>query len=127
MKVKKAISKLMKVFLVSGLYFSFFAVQLFFNFDVANSQKSYLSRLAFGNQDTTTKGHFHSQKTSVASKENIRLNKRFEPKSLQVVNAPLIEIYSIYYKPLVLGLFDQENLYSCIRLSSFLRGPPAIA
>ncbi len=127
MKAKKTIYKLLKVFLISGLYISFFAVQLFFNFDLANSQKRYSTSTELHHQDAISKGHSVFQKATVTSKANIRLNKRFEPKSFQVVITPVIEIGSYYYMPLELGLFSENNFTSYNRISTFLRGPPSIA
>ena len=117
----------MKIFLISGLYLSFFAVQLFFNFDLANSQKRYSTSAEQYHQNTISKGHSVFQKSTVTSKANIRLNKRFEPKSFQVVITPVIEIGSYYYMPFELGLYSEYNFNSNIRLSASLRGPPSIA
>lgn len=128
MKAKLTISKFLKVFLISGLYLSFFAVQLFFNFDLANTQKSLSRGFALYNSDGgNNSAHSFYQKSSVTSKANIRLNKRFVPKSFPVCIAPVIEIGMFYYMPDKLGHYYEQSLLSTIRLSALLRGPPAIA
>ncbi len=127
MKTKLNIFKFFKIFLVSGLYLSFFAVQLFFNFDLANSRKSNSENVAYQNLETGSQAHAFYQKASVSSKANIRLNKRFEPKSFPVCIAPVIEIGLFYYTPKKLGHFYEQRLISKIKLSTLLRGPPSIA
>ena len=127
MKANKTIYKLLKVFLIAGLYLSFFAVQLFFNFDLANSQKRYSSRTELEHKNDHPNGIALFQKSNFTSKANIRLNKRFEPKSFQVVITPVIEIGLYFYMPQVLGQFSENNFTSNICISAFLRGPPSIA
>lgn len=128
MRTKNTILKLLKVFLISGLYFSFFAVQVLYNFDLANSHKynsgQFESKISKVGSKTVD---FFYQKSTLTDKANIRLNKRFEPNSVVVCNVPIIEICVIHYMPEKLGHYNEQHLISTIPLSSLLRGPPAFA
>lgn len=117
----------MKVFLVTGIYLSFFAVQILYNFDLANSQKSNSECLSFNHLESGHQNTSFFQKPSVSSKANIRLNKRFEPKSFPYCIAAVIEIGFIYLSPNNLAHWDEQSFISHINLSTPLRGPPSIA
>jgi hypothetical protein len=127
MKARQTIFKLMKVFLISGLYLSFFAVQLCFNFDLASAQINNSRTLSLQNKGARTQPHAFNQKSSISAKTNIRLNKRFEPKSFPYSFAPVIEIGFIYLLPKNLGHYYEQRFISHINLSTSLRGPPSIA
>ena len=128
MKTRQTITQFLKVFLIIGIYLSFFAVQLFFNFDLSKSQKSNFGRIALHNQDATgSKGHTLYQKSSITAKANIRLNKRFEPKSIPDCIAPVFEICFFFYSPKKIGYNFDQSLLASNKLVVLLRGPPAIA
>ena len=127
MKAKQNILKLLKVVLVTSIYLSFFAVQLLYNFDLANTQKSSSERLFFNQVDLGSKSHSNFQKSTVASKANIRLNKRFEPKSFADCVTPVTEICLFFHTPEKLGICYEVNLSSSIKFSVLLRGPPSVA
>lgn len=127
MKQKLNIFSFFKIFLLSGLYLSFFIVQLFFNFDLANNQKSNLDNVGYQSIETGLQSHAFYQKPTVSSKANIRLNKRFEPKSFPYCFAPIIEIDFIYLSPINLAQCGEQSFISHINLSTPLRGPPSIA
>jgi len=127
MKAKQTITKFLKVFLVTGLYFSFFAVQLFFNFDLASSPKNYLGSGSFHHQVAGARGFYCFQKTSVSAKANIRLNKRFEPNSVPDCITPVFEVVLFLYLPDNVGCYYNNAIPSTIKSSAFLRGPPAVA
>lgn len=127
MKSKQTIFKFLKSFLVIGIYLSFFSVQLLYNFDLANSQKSRSERFTFNSLDSGHQSHGYFQKSSIASKANIRLNKRFEPNSFADCITSVIEICLFFHTPEKLGFCYEEHLLSSIKLSVLLRGPPAVA
>lgn len=127
MKAKQTIFKFLKAFLVIGIYISFFAVQLLYNFDLANSQKSRSESLTFNSVDSGHQSHGYSQKSSIATKANIRLNKRFEPNSFAVCITPVTEICLFVHTPEKLGFCYEVNLLSSIKFSVLLRGPPSVA
>jgi hypothetical protein len=128
MKAKQTIADFLKVFLITGLYLSFFAVQLFFNFDLSNTKKTFSAEFGFHHSNVNGKKVLNSyQNSSVSAKANIRLNKRFEPKSIPFFIAPVTEINLFLYMPEKLGHYFEESVLSSIQLSSLLRGPPAIA
>jgi hypothetical protein len=127
MKTKQTIFKFLKSFLVIGIYLSFFAVQLLYNFDLANSQKSRSERFAFNSVDSGHQCQDYFQKSSFSSKANIRLNKRFEPNSFADCIAPVIEICLFFHTPEKLGFCYEVHLLSSIELSVLLRGPPSVA
>lgn len=127
MNAKQTISKFLKILLVTGIYFSFFAVQLLYNFDLANSQKNNSGQFESKISKEGSKTVSFYQKSTLTYKANIRLNKRFEPNSLVVCNVPIIEICVIHYMPEKLGHYNEQYLISTIPLSSLLRGPPAFA
>lgn len=126
MKTRQTITQFLKVFLILGIYLSFFAVQLFFNFDLSRSQKSTVGRIALQNQDTGSTGHAWYQKSSITAKANIRLNKRFEPKSIPDCIAPVFEICFFFYSPEKLGYNYNQSLLTSNKLVVLLRGPPSL-
>lgn len=127
MKAKQTITKFLKVFLVTGLYLSFFTVQLLFNFDLANTQKASSGVFAIHHQGHGNSSHAVYKNPSVTAKANIRLNKRFEPNSIPDCIAPVIEICLFYHMPEKLGHYYEQSILSTTKLSAFLRGPPANA
>lgn len=127
MNTRQTISQFFKVFLIIGIYLSFFSVQLFYNFDLSRYQKSNFGRISIHNSDAGAKGNASYQKSSFTAKANIRLNKRFEPKSIHDCIAPVYEIPFFFYLPEKIGDNYDQRLLSSIRLSVLLRGPPAIA
>lgn len=127
MKAKQPIINFLKIFLVAGIYLSFFAVQFCYNFDLANSQKSRPDSLSYNELNSSKKVRHFYQKASVESKANIRLNKRFEPKSFATCITPVTEVCSFFHTPEKLEFCYEEHLQSSIQVSALLRGPPSIA
>lgn len=124
---KSIITKLLKLSLISGIYLSFFVVQLFFNFDFSSSPKKNSLWLSYHNSISLKKGITYFQNSTISVKANIRLNKRFEPNSIPDCIAPVIEIIIFYNMPEKLGIYREQSLLSSIKLSELLRGPPSIA
>ncbi len=126
MAYKKHIYGLMKGLLLAALYTAFFAVQLFFNFDLS-SQKN--NSIIYAVQHISTQHHaapvFKYQK-SVTAKSNIRLNKRFQPSSIPDCLFPEFAVNVKYNEPAVSNLY-KEALSNSVSLSSYLRGPPVAA
>lgn len=122
----KHLYNLLKGFLVITLYTAFFGVQLFFNFDLS-SQNSNATTYAF--QSISVQHHapsvFKYQK-SVSAKNNIRLNKRFQPSGIPDCVSPLLTV-TVKYKEHKVCNNDDEALSNNVRLSSYLRGPPVAA
>jgi hypothetical protein len=110
------------------LYVSFFAVQLFFNFDIANNPGSITCGSLY---KTASVGHQYASvhKTNPAKdkKPSIRLNKRFSPKDIPAYN-PFIVQSPVYYLTEKLfvaapGVFIPATFL----LSQSFRGPPVVA
>jgi len=111
---------------IAVLYTAFFGVQLFFNFDLS-SQNSNAATYAF--QSISVQHHatsvFKYQK-SVSAKNNIRLNKRFQPSGIPDCVSPVLTV-TVKYKEHTVCNNDEEALSNNVRLSSYLRGPPVAA
>ncbi len=123
---RKQVYNLLKGFSVVVLYTAFFAVQLFFNFDLS-SQKN--NSASYAVQHISTQHHtapvFEYQK-SVSAKTNIRLNKRFQPSSIPDCLFPEFAVNVTYNEPAFSNLY-KEALSNSVSLSSYLRGPPVAA
>jgi len=123
---RKQVYNLLKAFPVVAIYTAFFAVQLFFNFDLS-SQKN--NSIIYAVQHISTQHHaapvFKYQK-SVTAKTNIRLNKRFQPSSIPDCLFPELTVNVRYKEPAVSSLY-KEALSNTVSLSFYLRGPPVIA
>ena len=111
---------------VMMIYLMFFAVQLFFNFDIAQ-------RSALLNYSTITKvesGHktvVHQGKSKPTATSKIRLNKRFQPSSIPAI-LDCIPDQPVYYAPLKPVALTRGSLYQFDFYSAHtLRGPPVIA
>ncbi len=108
------------------LYLAFFAVQIFFNFDIAqkkaNPRYTVFAKVSAGHAE-----NIKQDKTKSAPTNKARLNKRFQPSSIPVFFHELV-IVPVIYAQLKLTALSEGNLYSFVFLSTHtLRGPPAIA
>jgi hypothetical protein len=111
---------------VMMIYLMFFAVQLFFNFDIAQ-------RSALQNYSAITKvvsGHktaIHQDDSRPTCKTKIRLNKRFQPSTIPVILNGAPE-KPLCYAPLKQVALTTSSLYQFNFYSAHtLRGPPVIA
>ena len=121
---RKQVYNLLKAFPVVAIYTAFFAVQLFFNFDLC-SQKDNTATNAV--QNISVQHHATScvkYQKSITAKNNIRLNKRFQPSSIPDCVFPVIAVIVKYNVPAVCNIYV-EALSNTISLSAYLRGPPA--
>ncbi|MES2332293.1 MAG: hypothetical protein V4539_21980 [Bacteroidota bacterium] len=108
------------------LYLLFFAVQVFFNFDVAQ-KKPLAQNTAFAKSSAGHSKNLQHYKSKPHSTSKIRLNKRFQPTTIPGIFHDLADVPVLYaqLKPVPLS---QGNLYSLVFLSTHsLRGPPVIA
>lgn len=114
--------------LILILYVAFFFVQLLFNFDFSVYQKSNDSTsFTESIQNTNSKQHILKQaKTSIA-KNNIRLNKRFEPKSIGDCDFPVVVLFVKYTSQISSGAYYGTAVLRSFLLTQSLRGPPVIA
>ena len=119
----KQVYNLLKGFLVTTLYTAFFAVQLFFNFDLSSSKNNppnyTVQRISAQKQATTVCKY----QKSVSVKNNIRLNKRFQPSNIPYCAFPELAVNVTYHEPIVCKIY-KEALSNSASLSSYLRGPP---
>jgi hypothetical protein len=111
--------------IVLPLYVSFFIVQLFFNFDIANHSSN---NPFFAPYKITTHRSSSVDKTNKGKsvQQTIRLNKRFEPQTVPAYNNIVIKSPVDY--------LDKNNYvsYAAFIPASFLlpqsfRGPPVVA
>jgi hypothetical protein len=109
------------------LYISFFAVQLFYNFDIS-APSLHTSALAFQNKDKQKDNAGSKVKTGIPDdqKISIRLNKRYHPK-------PAISCQPVIVNPVVCAVSSKLHIHysSGFNLSSCppvcaLRGPPVV-
>lgn len=110
------------------IYTAFFAVQLFFNFDTSGWQKQPLNEQAVVSysQSSPSKSNSFSKKHTEGNDSKPRLNKRFQPKSIEFI--PTVIQHSAF------DYIDDDQKYSSfqsILLVSFirhysLRGPPVV-
>ena len=115
--------------LVAVVYIAFFTVQLFFNFDITWLNQSKQSNSIFYQQHTllSSKDNSFSKKNDEENNAKPRLNKRFQPRSIEFIPVQSIDASIAFI------LMDHEfNSYQSIQISSFvqhysLRGPPAIS
>jgi hypothetical protein len=126
MLIAKQIQNITKMLSIAGLYSAFFAVQLFFNFDLSINQRINFADQLVHSSSGINKQHTQTQK-SVSVKKNIRLNKRFHPSAVEINNEPFTSIISSFYTKIDLGHSTNQNLLNSISLSTPFRGPPAIA
>ena len=110
------------------LYISFFIVQLFFNFDIANTSKN--TTLFSCNKIVATGRHsFVIKKTNTAKdqKQALRLNKRFKPQVI-LAYTPFDIKSPVYYlgeKPF--GFYASVFIPASFLFPQFFRGPPVVA
>ena len=121
---KKILYRILKGFVITNLYSAFFIVQLFFNFDFSLSKKSF-HNFEFQKLCSSQNAHqsFQSQK-SITAKNNIRLNKRFQPSGFPECHYPDFDLITKFYTPISIGYNYKETLNNTVLLSSSLRGPP---
>jgi hypothetical protein len=108
------------------LYVSFFIVQLFFNFDIANHSNAN-TFLSFNKSAAYQSLSILKANKEKGKKQTIRLNKRFEPKAIPAYNI-IIEKPSLCYletKPFVSNSF--VVVHAPFLLSQSFRGPPVVA
>ncbi|MES2373871.1 MAG: hypothetical protein V4557_14930 [Bacteroidota bacterium] len=107
------------------LYLLFFAVQIFFNFDIA--QKIVTPQYTVFAKASGRSENIQQDKTKSHAASKVRLNKRFQPSGIVGIFHDLVKVPAIYeeLKPTALTV---GNSYSFIFLSAYtLRGPPVIA
>jgi len=107
------------------VYLLFFAVQLFFNFGVAQlSVSSTYHTLPAGK---VTHAHAMVISSKSIARQKIRLNKRFEPSVIPGITVPAIIIPVIQVLPKTMGHYICQY-YPEVFLSDYsLRGPPVVA
>lgn len=107
------------------VYLLFFAVQLFFNFGVAQPSVS----STYHKQQSARVTHAHARVISSKSigRNKIRLNKRFEPSVIPGIAVPTIIITVVHVSPKTMGHYICQY-YPEVFLSDYsLRGPPIVA
>ena len=124
--IAKQIQNITKTLAIAGLYAAFFAVQLFFNFDLSINQRTNFTVQSAHYNNGITKQLTQTQK-SVSTKKNIRLNKRFHPSAVEINNEPITSTFNSFYTKVKLCHSRNQNLLNSISLSTPFRGPPAIA
>lgn len=106
------------------LYLSFFTVQLFFNFDIANSSnKPTVYKIEPGNHFSVIK----KINTEKGRKQTTRLNKRFKPQAILTyyqlsIKSPAYHLSRKTFVPNA-GIFIPATFL----LSQSFRGPPVVA
>jgi hypothetical protein len=125
LKERKILSPLSWMFLLI-IYISFFIVQLFFNFDIANSHSEHHSNSSFKNNSVNKK---YSKSTNISTqvkKTYTRLNKRFQQENIEFDFTLSIE----KFKPVAAVEKFQtiEESISCFTIDGNLipRAPPAV-
>lgn len=127
LKERKILSPLSWMFLLI-IYSSFFIVQLFFNFDIANSHSEHHSNSSFKN-NSVNKNYSKSTSISISTqvkKTYTRLNKRFQQENIEFDFTLSID----KFKPVAAVEKFQtiEELISCFAIDGNLipRAPPAV-
>lgn len=111
---------------VMMIYLMFFAVQLFFNFDIAQ-RSALVGHSSISNLESGHKTVVHQDKAKPTATTKIRLNKRFQPSSIPVILNDIPEL-PVLYAPLTPMALAAGNLYQFDFYSAHtLRGPPVIA
>jgi len=109
------------------LYISFFAVQLFYNFDIANHPE-HIAGASFQKNAIGKNSHVIVKKGSLPNdkKTNFRLNKRYQPRDVVTCNSFII-------KPLVCFVTSKLHVHysngfipSSLPTARSLRGPPVV-
>jgi hypothetical protein len=107
------------------LYISFFTVQLFFNFDIANHFNS--TDLLFSKNIASTKtSALSKEKKAKGKKQSIRLNKRFEPKAMPAYNVVVIKSPCRYLGTKLFVSPADVFIPAPFLLSQSFRGPPSV-
>lgn len=127
MRYKDSILKCCKLFLLSGLYLSFFAVQIFYNFDIASAKRNQHTCIKIASDTAAATSHSFFHLAQFSSKANIRLNKRFEPVSIPECQVPVFECSCIPYIPQKWGIQPAPFFQDAVHHTAPLRGPPVIA
>lgn len=112
---------------VTCFYLAFFAVQIFFNLDIAQKQPVHHQASGFVQAGAAQNAKLKQDAGTSVPKSKVRLNKRFQPSSIPVIfhDLPLVSVVYARLKPSALA---PGNLYSFVFLSSHaLRGPPVVA
>lgn len=109
------------------IYLSFNLVELFFNFDFCQIQKTELANNTFqigtfSRDPSKTSG---PQRASFAKKIT-RLNKRFHPKSIVDFSSPIAEVFLKYTSSISFAIGDHTTIPNFYLLAPSLRGPPMI-
>jgi hypothetical protein len=104
------------------LYVSFFIVQLFYNFDIAN-HPSGASFITFhtSNQQTVNKGT-----TPADGKLSFRLNKRYHPQQAITCTTVIIKPVVCYVSSKLHVHYSSGFVPSCTPPAHSLRGPPNV-
>jgi hypothetical protein len=106
------------------LYVSFFIVQMFFNFDIANSSnKPALYKIEPGNHFSVIK----KINTEKDKKQTTRLNKRFKPQA--ILTYYQVSIKSPAYRLETRIFVSHADIFipATFLLSQSFRGPPVVA
>jgi hypothetical protein len=104
------------------LYLSFFFVQLFYNFDIANhpAETNTIS-LHKNNQETVKKAA-----TPADKKISFRLNKRYQPQAAITCNDITVDQVICYVSSKLHVHYCSGFIPSATPLAHALRGPPAV-
>jgi hypothetical protein len=109
------------------LYVSFFIVQLFFNFDIANHSND--TTLLFSAKSVAAGHKFPGivkTKNETRKKQTILLNKRFKPQVILSCNAIVIKSSSCYLETKTLVSHSGIFIAAPFLLSQSFRGPPLV-
>lgn len=121
--------KIFQAFLLL-IYTGFFSVQLFYNFDnTLNGTSLKKVDIVSLNKNTSFKRECAlSQKHHTDLKTNIRLNKRFQPKSIIDCSFPVFDPIVKYTTTVsICKHYDKASFLNYFLLTRSLRGPPAVA
>ena len=110
------------------LYISFFAVELFFNFDFGNNSGTTTFLLSYNNA-AVRHCFTGKEKTNKAKdkKQTTRLNKRFEPQTILAYNRIDIKSPVCFLETKTFLFYSDVCMPASFLLSQSFRGPPFVA
>ena len=110
------------------LYISFFAVELFFNFDFGNNSGTPTFLLSYSNV-ASRHSFAGKEKTNKAKekKQTTRLNKRFEPQTILAYNRTDIKSPVYFLETKTFLFYSDVCIPASFLLPQSFRGPPVVA
>jgi hypothetical protein len=108
------------------LYLIFFAVQVFYNYDIVQASGKHFGTSIFQAAGTTRHAAFEKHTDSGKKQQSkIRLNKRFQPATAPAVNAFSISAPICYTTASRPPAYSSPYIATPLLLTGTLRGPPA--